>query len=279
MSRFPVHVSVVWDLNAFLDYNPTLLAVHHHLVFVPPAPPVPQPFGASLEQPATMLWPVGFALGANKFTTSVYHHSVWIALEGHDIGRMLFHLSLVPGIDLLMPGHILKSSRKAKFRAGEVKANGKAIACCTIFDVGAMPAPMMICGDLPLPASGTGTAVWLNDVLVGMHWIDVLMGWVDCVVGMVVAALKSVNIVAQADPFGLIKVDPVPDFGALAAAAVGLGGQMWAGYHGDVSYTYSPVSGPAAGLSVSLTHNDDDSRVTAAVEGRLGPPSINAYQR
>lgn len=275
--RFANRVSLTYDVAAFLDVIPAVPAIHNHLIVVPPPVFVlPKPMGLSVEQAVLMMWPFGVITGAHKFTSSVYHNGTWFALEGHDVGPMILHISVEPSFDLLMPVHFLRASRKAKFKAGEVKANQKAVACCTMLvDVPAVT-PMATCGDIEVPNTGTGSSVFSSSLLVGMHWIDLVMGWVD----VIVSAIQS--IVTSSASFGLssvapdtIGLKPIPSFGSLAAALVGFAGQEFFGYRGDVAFSYKPVRGPLGEVGITMTQ--DGSTGTRHVTGNLraGPEWFN----
>lgn len=281
--RFPNHVSVVWDLTAFLDYIGAQPSVHNHLLLTA-APPffVPKPLSLSVEAPVPVMWPPGFLLGANKLTSTVYHNHVWFGLEKHDCGPLIFHLSIDPPVDLLMPIHLLSSSRKAKFRAGEVKANGAAVACMTMVDWAVVPTPLLVCGDIPSPTSGTGSAFWLNSLMVGMHTADLVMGWVDTLVTMVLSALRAAaggKDAVNFDPgsYGLLDVSPIPDFGALAAALVGIAFQDLGGYRGDVGFEYKPVGGHLGEVGVGISRDGDSREVRGSAGGRIGPDAGNVH--
>lgn len=282
--RFGNHVSVVWDITAFLDYVGAQPAVHNHLLLTA-SPPflIPKPLSLSVEAPVPILWPPGFLLGANKLTSSVYHNHVWFGLEKHDCGPMIFHLSVDPPVDLLMPVHLISSSRKAKFKAGEVKANGAAVACMTMIDPSAIvPTPLLVCGDIPSPTSGTGSAVWLNSLLVGMHLADLIMGWVDTLVSMVFATLKAAAggqgaVEFSPGTYGLADVSVMPDLGALAGALVGLAFQEWGGYRGDVGFEYKPVGGHLFEVGVGISRDGDSHDVQFGGAGRLGPDGANVH--
>lgn len=269
--RFPNHISVIWDLVCLADWSPGGIPSLHGHMFTPPppAPPLPVvkvPLSPSVEIPVPIAYHPAALLGDHKLTSTVYHRSVWFALDGHDCGHGIIHIC-VPLLPLLlpcgeMPLNILFSSRKAKFTAGEVKANGAAVACCTMIDLAVVPTPMMVCGVIPLPIVGTGTAVAFNSVLVGMHWIDLVAGWVDVIVSMYFSVLLNGVVELESWMEGL-GVSPIPNFGAMAGSLVRFRGQEFAGYHGDAQLGYSPISGPLGGVGVSLTRDGATGDITA----------------
>lgn len=280
--RIPKHVSVAFDLVCMGDWVPAVMAFHgHSYISPPPGPPIIKvPMGTSVEIPVTILWPAGALLGDNKLTSTVYHRHVWFALEGHDCGHGIMHLCvppLMPGPCVEMELNILFSSRKAKFTAGEVKANGAAVACCTMFDSLAPATPMMTCGALPLPNTGTGTAVAFNSLLVGMHPVDLLAGWVDVVVSMVSSVLF--NGVVEVGNWGEgLGISPIPDFGAIAGGLVRGLGQEFGDYHGDAGIGYSPVNGPLGGVGRSVVRDGATGDITDTTTGGVQAGGLGGGQ-
>lgn len=264
--RFPNHVSVIWDVTGFLDWVPALIAVHHHIYTAPPPVLlVPVPMGASMELPSIIAHPPGAVTGTHKLTSSVYHNHVWFALEGHDLGHLLVHICLppaMPGPCTQMPLNLAFSSRKAKFAAGEVKANGKAVACCTIFDLAVIPTPMLICGAMPVPSAGCGTSVAFNSLLVGMSGWDLVAGYVDVIVSIIQSTIMNAGPVEAGSMMDGLGINPVPELGPLAGGAVRLLGQLLGDYHGDASGGYSPVDGPLGGDGATITRDGDTGDVT-----------------
>lgn len=282
MQRFSKHVSVVWDLTCAFDYVPALPACHSHIYLAAPPPAVvPMAFGLSVEQPAIIAHPQGFLLGDNKLTSTVYHNHVWFALGGHDLGKMLMHVCvppLAPGSCTLMTMDILLSSRKAKFTAGEVKADGVAVACCTMIepDSPAAVTPMMICGTVPVPAAGCGTSVHLNSLLVGMSFVDLIAGWVDVLITV---------ILSLSDPFGArdkvlaaLGFSLGPDFGDLAGNLIRLEGQYLGAYHGDATFDYKPFGGPFVEFSESVTFDGASGDVIRQTAGSVGVGGVGRVQ-
>lgn len=277
--RFANHVSVIWDVTGFFDWIPVIPSVHHHLymTFVPVAPVAPQPFGLSVDVPSIIAHPPGAACGDHKLTSTVYHNHVCFALDGHDLGHFLMHVCvppLMPGPCTLMEFNILLSSRKAKFSAGEVKANGKPVACCTMIEPSDPTAitPMLTCGAMPVPNSGCGTSVAFNSLLVGMHWIDMLAGVVDTAVSVAQGILMSMGPVEAGNILDGIGFNPVPDFGSLAGNGIRLLGQQQFDYSGDASFEYKPLSGPLGELGTTATVDGVTGEVVHEVGGaaRLG---------
>lgn len=262
MTRYSKHVSVIWDVTGMFDWVPVLASCHHHLYAnVEPVPPViPQPFGLSVEAPSIIAHPPGFLLGDNKLTATVYHNHVWFAIDGHDLGHMLMHLCVPPtspGPCTLMEFNILLSSRKAKFTAGEVKADGKAVACCTMIEPLSPSAvtPMMVCGAVPVPIAGCGMSVALNSLLVGMHPIDLVAGWVDVLATMIQSAVMSAVSPIEKGEFDAIGFQPMPDGGSIFGNDIRFLGQQYYGYHGDGVLEYKPFGGPMGEGGVSVTRD------------------------
>lgn len=282
--RFPNHVSIARDIATMFDYAPMgCLGVHDHVVLVasPAGPvPVPQPRVPSLEIPVTILWPPGYACGVNRLTSTVYHNNLWIALREHDCGPNILHLCLAaPPPCIVFPKHIIDSSRKAKFDAGEVKANGRGIACCTMFDLAVVPTPMMVCGSVPLPAAGTGTAVLFNSLIVGMHLVDLLAGWADTLISILQTVLSSSVELGKlmAMPSPLPKERLVPEFGSLVAGLIRFAGQAGGSYHGDAWLEYKPLRGLLGQVKISVRRDGASGSVTGGVEGRAGTRTSNVH--
>jgi len=204
------------------DYVPVIPSVHKQLL-VEGLVVVPVPMGPYIETGMPMFSAPGYMMGKHKLTRDVFHSALPIALKDHDIGPLIPHIGIPPN-DLMIPVNTLKSSRKAMFSAGEVKAEKNPIACCTFIDWGVLPTPMLVCAELPLPCAGTGTAVLTNSLLVGMHWIDMVAGWAAIVVQFLLTRLSAPK--------------PITDFlssnvPGLVSGLVQLAGQEWGGYAGD----------------------------------------------
>jgi hypothetical protein len=220
-------------------------------------------------------------MGDHKLTSTVYHNHVWFALDGHNLGMGMMHVCAppaMPGPCTMMPINILMSSRKAKFKAGEVKANGKPVACCTMIEPSSPGAitPMMVCGAIPVPTAGCGMSVALNSLVVGMDWTDLLAGWADIVVSMVQAAITSAMSggTLEAGEFEAVGFEPIPDFGGLAGAGVRQLGQAYGGHRGDVEYEYKPIGGPFVEAGVTRTIDGETGDVTAEEFGQVGAGGI-----
>lgn len=168
------------------------LTATHNFIPLPPFPPVPPPLPAAplslaacaIEAPVNAWWPPGYALGAAKFTTSVFHIHQQICLDGHDCGKFIPHLQVAPAPNnMLTLLHIPLSSRKANFNASTVKMNGKSPACMTA--IAWPPTPMTYCSEpIKMPLADAPTA-HLNTVIVGMTLGDWLAGAFAIAAGMI----------------------------------------------------------------------------------------------
>jgi hypothetical protein len=174
----PIPVSITNDLAMPLL---PIVMTFHDVVPQPPAPPIPS--APCVEPPVMMMWPPGFALFQNKFTTTVLHKAMPIALDGHNCGYMLVHVS-IPAANLLTPMQIMFSSRKMAFSAAKVKANGTPIATTA-----PLLLPMMCCAQPVTLPNGAAPTNCLNTVRVGVTLIDALIGWVAIGLTMLVEAL------------------------------------------------------------------------------------------
>jgi hypothetical protein len=171
----------------------------HNFGPLPPIPPLPpptpavcmSPFPASaLDLPATMLWPPGNLVFKNKYSTTVTHKFLGIIQTGHDLGIMILHIQVAPGVNnFFTPLHILFSSRKVMFSSSSVKVNGAFVGLAGL--IGLPPTPMMVCGEPTGFPVGEVLTRWMNTVWVGFTWIDVLLGVVNIAVSIVVDRLLS----------------------------------------------------------------------------------------
>jgi hypothetical protein len=133
------------------------------------------------EMPVTIMWPPGFALAQNKLSTTVLHKMMPIALDGHNCGYMIPHVTIPPApLNTLLVFQILLSSRKMVFAATTVKANGQQIAC-NLFVL----LPMTCCANPVTLPNGTAITNLANNVEVGLSWMDVLAGWLNIAITMI----------------------------------------------------------------------------------------------
>lgn len=164
----------------------------HNFVPLPPVPPVPPPMlaaplslaSAAIEIPVTMFWPPGFALGQNKLTSTVYHHGMTIALDGHDCGILIIHVQFAPAPNnMLTLLHIPFSSRKVAFSASTVTMNGTPTACATM--IAWPPTPMIYCAEPMSPPLASAPTSHFNSVVVGMTLGDWLFGAISVAASMI----------------------------------------------------------------------------------------------
>lgn len=151
------------------------LTATHNFIPLPPFPPVPPPMPAAplslaacaIETIVNAWWPPGYALGANKFTTTVLHSGMTICQAGHDCGKMIPHVQVAPAPNnTLTVLHIAFSSRRANFSASTVLGNGTPLACMTM--IAWPPTPMTYCSEpMSMPLASAPTA-HLNTVTMGM---------------------------------------------------------------------------------------------------------------
>lgn len=275
--RFPKHVSITRDMACSFDYVPILPALHPQLLLYPGPPFVAElPVGPFLEFIQAIWWPPGWAVGKHKLTGTVFHNNLTIAKDGHDIGPLEPHVPIPvpPAVaELKFIIHTLKSSRKANFSAGEVKANGDPIACCTMIDWAIIPTPMSYCSVVNIPEAGTGTALLFNSLIVGMHWIDMLAGWLSTIVDMILSVLSDRRGWSEgvSDFLG----NNVPD---LVSGLVRLAGQYWAGYHGDASLGLKVDAGGGLELGRELERSGEDGRWSGKLlEARYGAAGVELH--
>lgn len=246
--RFPKHVSLGRDVPLMHDVSPGILGIHDAII---PTPPVVkyEKYWPFVEQFVPNWWIPGQFTGAHQLTSTVFHNNWAIAQKKHDCGPMIPHI----GDLVLFLVHTLNSSRGALFEAGEVKMDGKPVACCT-FVLDGMPTPMAICSFIPIPVLGTSMVMtlWLNSVICGMHWVDFVVGCLRVVMEALLGILLGdINLggkgggarvpgVGGLDLNGVLGIATGPTSGSLAstgaevyAAVLHLIAQDLTDYHGD----------------------------------------------
>ena len=166
------HVNTIIDLTVGINT--------HNLLMAPTPTPTPTPV-FSIEMLTTQLWPPGYALGQNKFSTTVLHKNLFMVLDGHDIGMLIPDVT-IPFANQWYAVMWPFSSRKVMFSASTVKMDGQPTGCASILGL----FPMMTCGDpMALPSSFPLTNC-LNTVIVGLTFKDIVMGWLKIAVSMVI---------------------------------------------------------------------------------------------
>jgi hypothetical protein len=169
----------------------TIVALSVHYRF-----PSPIPLTPTLELPVTVLWPPGAALNQNKLSQTVLHRGLPVALDGHDCGYWILHISLPPvPFNTLEGMHSLFSSRKMLFSSSAVKVDGAQVACH------AYPLfPMSQCAD-PCMIPGALATNMLNSVHVGIPLGDFIIG------ALAAAATMLVDYALRKPPEGAPKVE------------------------------------------------------------------------
>ena len=169
----------------------TIVALSIHYRF-----PGPIPLTPALELPVTVMWPPGAALNQNKLSQTVLHRGLPVALDGHDCGHWIVHISLPPvPFNTLEGMHSLFSSRKMLFSSSSVKADGAQVACH------AYPLfPMSQCAD-PCMIPGALATNMLNSVRVGIPLGDFIIG------ALAAAATMLVDYALRKPPEGAPKVE------------------------------------------------------------------------
>ncbi len=159
------------------------LTATHDFIPLPPFPPIPPPLpgmplslaACAIEAPVNAWWPPGAALGSHKFTSTVFHNGMQICLHGHDCGKFIPHLQILPAFNNMLTFlHIPFSSRKANFSASTVLMNGAPTACMTL--IAWPPTPMTYCANpMGMPLADAPTSHF-NTVEVRMTLADWLAG-------------------------------------------------------------------------------------------------------
>jgi hypothetical protein len=173
MSACSCPVNIPWDFSL-----PVTIGTHLLLIPTPPPPP-PSPT-AAVEMIATVAWTAGYALGRNKFTSTVLHKGGFVMLEGHDHGPLIPDVT-IPPTNLWYAKMWPLSKREVKFSASTVKMNRKAAGCYTIWP----PFVSICCGEPISIPFGYSVICPLNTVRVGMTWGDILAGALSIVVSVV----------------------------------------------------------------------------------------------
>lgn len=111
-------------------------------------PPVPAAFpGPTLELDVPMEWPPGKLLGAHVVATRVRHRGGGVIGVGHDCGRGIAHITMLPLPDPMSPIHAAMSSRRVVFPVTSVLAEGKPLGGVS----SDLRAPMIACATVPTP--------------------------------------------------------------------------------------------------------------------------------
>ena len=168
------------------------LTATHDFIPLPPFPPIPPPLpgmpfslaACAIESPVNAWWPPGGALGSHKFTSTVFHNGMQICLDGHDCGKFIPHLQILPAFNNMLTFiHIPFSSRKANFSASTVLMNGKPTAGMTM--IAWPPTPMTYCADpFGMPLADAPTSHF-NTVEIHISLADWLAGAFTIAAGLV----------------------------------------------------------------------------------------------
>lgn len=174
------------------------LTATHDYIPLPPFPPVPPPLpgmplslaACAIEAPVNAWWPPGAALGSHKFTSTVFHNGMQICLDGHDCGKFIPHLQIMPAPNNMLTFiQIPFSSRKANFSSSTVLMNGKPTACMTM--IAWPPTPMTYCANpMGMPLADAPTSHF-NTVEVRMTLADWLAGAFAIALSMIIDRLMS----------------------------------------------------------------------------------------
>jgi len=217
-------VSIASDMTLPLP----LMMTSHDFVPIPTGPP-PGPCVA-IEAPVPVMWSPGFTLFQNKLTTTVSHQGLPFALDGHDCGYLIPHVTNPPN-NARLPMIMLFSSRKMAFAATTVRANGTAVAAST------PPLLPMLCCAFPVTLPVGYVMNSLNTVRVGLTGEDVVAGALGILGTMVASYLSS----GRGTP-------RLPDTTEVLQKAL-LGGSLR-------SWMYKSIFGIAAGVARLLITGD-----------------------
>lgn len=227
-------------------------------------------------------WLGGMALGKAKVASNVTHRGTGVVQEGNDMGPLIPQINIVPAPDnVLSIVHLLTSSCKVTFSAGDVQAEGKPVAC--IFTL----MPMTVCGNpIKVPFGYSVTNV-LNDVFIYPHIVDFLAGIATILATFIIGALTaSSSPGSPAEGFGDALWTGVTDAilgkaptarGVAASNAPGiitglvrLAGRLTCDdYQGPVSFGVSYDQGRVIGGGVTYTWGSDGSH-TVSEDVRTG---------
>ena len=226
-------------------------------------------------------WFGGMALGKNKVASNVTHRGTGIVQDGNDMGPLIPQISIVVAPDnILSFVHLLTSSCKVTFSAGDVQAQGKPVAC--IFPL----MPMMVCGNpIKVPFGYSVTNV-LNTVAIYPHIVDFIAGIASVFAQVLMGVLTSSSpsgaaagpwdalrsgviaaILGSAPTGGKVVASQVP---GLVTGLVRLVGRLVCDdYQGPVSFGLSYDQGRVLGGGVTYTWGSDGSH-TISEEVRTG---------
>lgn len=183
MPGVPIPLSIASDMT--LPFLPPPITTHD-FVPIPPAPA--PPVCMAIESPVAILWGPGFALFQNKITRTVIHQGLPFAVDGHDCGYMIPHVT-VPINNARLPMIIAFSGRKMAFAASTVKADGAAVGCSTL-----LLFPMMCCAFPVTLPTGFPPGNTLNTVTVGLTPGDIIAGIIN------IAATIAADILTYGAP-------------------------------------------------------------------------------
>jgi hypothetical protein len=183
MATLPVFVNVVWDPT--LGYNTHTWWCPAQTAAPPPGVPKPCTFNPAIEMIATQMWTAGYALGQNKFTTTVLHLGMPICIADHDVGILIPDLTIPPP-NLWYVIQWPFSGRKMATVASTVQMNGQPVSCSQL---AILPLPMLTCGDpLTLPLAFP-LVNWTHTLTVGATAGDLFRGVINAVVTIAIDAL------------------------------------------------------------------------------------------
>jgi len=132
--------------------------------------------GLCFEMPTPMMWPPGLALQQNKLTSTVFHKTQFVVLEGHNCGYVIPHVT-IPLTNPKLPLYIAFSSRKVMFSSSKVQANGAQVGCTEIGGA-PVPIPMFCCGSPISVPNGFPSFNSLHTVSVGLSIGDIVAGFI-----------------------------------------------------------------------------------------------------
>ena len=246
-----------------IQANPTLGVLSHQAI----QPPMPAPvINVSVEMLTFQFWIYGYATNKNKFAKKTVHKGQWICQGGHDCGM------LIPDVTMPLVGNLLYllhwpfSKGAMTFAASTVKMDGQPTACAAIVP----PFPMMTCGQPVGAPTRFSYIANLNNVYVGMTFMDILAGVVAIALSIVIdlifnklggsgaaddaAASTTRSILRDQVGKGLLsKLGPME----LAKSAVnGLAGLVTSGMQGDPTYKVGFGISPIVGGEFTLFARD-----------------------
>jgi len=169
-------VTIASDITAIVLPIPNS-SLHSYLGPTPSSPlaAVPSPQSVAVDPPVPVMHPPGSS--AHRLSRRVRHRRQPIAQDGHDCGRMIRHIHLLPSpANSLSVVHALFSSRRATFFSSRVRIEGSCVA--SLDGTSVPPTPMLACSEPANLPTAISLTSFTNTVTFGMTPGDFAAGMI-----------------------------------------------------------------------------------------------------